>query len=129
MSESGKLETEMEVADWFDGGIDVEDEGGHHADFIADDRPITLDVPIGFHVVDGVDAIAEVQVVHENLELVDNQKEELEGSGGSHESGVHSTTENRVIERHEVEDDARKSNSEGPNNDQPVETIILGACY
>ena len=67
--------------------------------------------------------------MQENLELVDDEKEELDGSGGSHESSVHPTTENRIIERHKVEDDARESNSESPNNDQPVEAIVLGACY
>ena len=56
-------------------GVDVEGEGGHHADLVVENRLTTLDVPIGSHVVDGVDAFAEVRLVKENLVQVDDEKD------------------------------------------------------
>ena len=64
----------MEVADSFDRRIDVEYKGRYHADLVADDRPVALDVPVSLHVVHGVNAAAEVLVMHEYLKLVDDEE-------------------------------------------------------
>ena len=74
VAESGEFESEMEVADSFDRRVDVEYKGRHHADLVAHDCPVALDVPVSLHVVHGVHAVAEVLVVHEYLELVDDEE-------------------------------------------------------
>lgn len=106
--------------------VDVKDKCHDHSDLVDGDGPVAVDFPGYDHIFDSVNVITIREVCCEDQDLIVEEKRSLDGSGADHTESVPLSPQNRVLEEHEAEDDARESDHKRPQYDRPVPVVMLG---
>ena len=115
----------MEVVDSRYYSQDIGNQHCELADFVEEYGPITANLPVFPHVVDGVGSVTVLLIVGEEEESLYDHQAKFEGCCHGKHHRVDLPCPDRVIKHNAIEDDARHLDRKEPEQDDPIELVIL----